>query len=259
MRAMNEICPIGEVVAMAGLSTTVTDADRAVLQMLKDDVEDDCRQFCGHGISQPKADYIEYHPKTDRNRIGDPFVDLVGTQVTIRRAAHKGEFITLNNGYVRSITELREDPDAWHEQESDDFGASTVLTEGTDFALVVDERDASDVTLSICGKVERIGAPWPSKAGTIKVTYDAGFTAAELDAQYRWVKGVVREETLFRFKLAKSSQGTDPGAGPVESFSIGGQVTVKYATKAVEQAVTRELQGSTRRKLNKIRRLPLWS
>ena len=256
---MTEIVPLGEVIALLGIGGTITESQRAVLQMLKDDVEGDTREYVNHGISQPTSDYIEYHPLEDRRPgLGPPLVEFSGNTVHLQPAVHRGNLIGLRNGMVRSIAEIREDYDGRWEQESDDFPLSTVLTEGDDFALRADSKNANGVFLSMAGLVERLSGDWPARAGTVRVTYMAGLTVAELDTRrWQWIKGVLREETAKRFKYRQGLSGTDPGMGAVKQFSIGGQISVTYGTADVEAMSMGELTPTTKRRLFKIKRLDL--
>lgn len=231
MATYPEICPIEEIIAYLGLGATLSDADQGLLTMLKGHVEDAARRYVRHGITQPTTSYVEYHPRSDRAAFGEEILSLSGTTVTLNRQSDNGHVIVLGNGFVRSITTVYEDFDAYFGQDASDFAAATLLTSGSDYYLLT-ENTVGGTALSKSGMLIRRSGNWPNRAGTVKVTYVAGFTAAELDDQFRDIKLAIMEEVVNTFKIAKSRAGVDPGGGPVESFSIGGQVSISYDTSS---------------------------
>lgn len=255
--AQTEIVDLSEVIILLGLQATLTDADRGLLTMLKTHIENDARRYVRHNITQPASDYIEFHPRTDRTRFGAEIIELSGNVVSLQQASIGGNIIQLDQIFVRSITDVREDFDAYFGIESGDFPASTSLTEGTDFYMRVEESIGSPATnLNKTGHLFRRSGNWPSRAGTVKVTYNAGFTAAELDSDYSDIKMTIMEEVAFRFKKAKTLSGVEAGFGPLRSYSIGGQIAVTFdtstdATKTGQSGMLRESE----RRLYKYRRL----
>ena len=255
--AQPEIVDLSEIILYLGLQATLTDADNGLLTMLKTHVENDARRYVRHNITQPEDEYIEFHPRTDRTRFGAEIVELSGDIVTLQQSSIGGNIIQLDHIFVRSITEVREDFDGYFGIESGDFPASTALTEGTDFYMRVEESIGSPATdLNKTGHLIRRSGNWPSRAGTVKVTYNAGFTATELDSDYSDIKLTIIKEVAFRFKESKTMQGTEVGFGPVRSFSVGGQVAVAFdttsdATKTGQSGMLRESE----RRLFKYKRL----
>jgi len=244
-----------EIVIFLGFQVTLTDADKGLLTMLKTHVENSARRYVRHNITQPANDYVEIHPRTDRTRVGAEIVELSGDVVSLQRSSIGGDVIQLDQIFVRSITEVREDFDGHFGSEASDFPAGSVLTEGTDYYMRVEEI-INSTDLNKTGHLLRRSGTWPSRAGTVKVTYNAGFTAAELDGEYSDIKLLIIEEVAMRFKKAKIMQGTDPGFGPLRSFSIGGEVSYAFdtasdATKTGQSGMLRE----TERRLFKYRRL----
>ena len=253
--AQPEIVDLSEIIIYLGLQATLVDADKGLLTMLKTHVENDARRYVRHNITQPVNDYVEFHPRMDRTRFGAEIIELSGDVVSFQQASIGGNIIQLDHIYVRSITEVREDFDGYFGSEANDFPAGSVLTEGTDYYMRVEERIGS-TDLNKTGHLIRRSGNWPSRAGTVKVTYNAGFTAAELDSEYTDIKFAIIEEVASRFKKSKTMGGIEAGGGPLRSFSIGGEITVAFdtstdATKTGQSGLLRE----TERRLFKYRRL----
>ncbi len=255
--AQPEIVDISEIIIYLGLQATLTDADHGLLTMLKTHVENDARRYVRHNITQPSSDYVEFHPRTDRTRFGAEIVELSGDVVTLQQSSIGGNIIQLDQIFVRSITEVRVDFDAYFGIESGDFPASTLLTEGTDYYMPVEESIGSPATnLNKTGHLIRRSGNWPSRGGTVKATYNAGFTATELDSDYSDIKLTIIKEVVFRFKESKTMGGVEAGFGPLKSFSIGGEIAVTFdtasdATKTGRSGMLRESE----RRLFKYRRL----
>ena len=253
--AQPEIVDLSEIIIYLGLQTTLTDSDKGLLTMLKTHSENDARRYVRHNITQPTSDYVEFHPRTNRTRFGAEIVELSGDVVSLQQASIGGDIIQLDQIFVRSITEVREDFDGYFGSEASDFPAGSVLTEGTHYYMRVEER-INSTDLNKTGHLLRRSGNWPSRAGTVKVTYNAGFTAAELDSEYSDIKLTIIEEVAFRFKKSKTMQGTEGGFGPLKSFSIGGEVSYSFdttsdAAKTGQSGLLRESE----RRLFKYRRL----
>jgi len=65
-------------------------------------------------------------------------------------------------------------------QKSGSFGASTELTAGTQYYIDTVTSDGDGSIYGASGILIRIGTGWPNEHGSLKVTYTAGYTSAEL-------------------------------------------------------------------------------
>lgn len=229
------------------------DADGAVLRMLRQFTESQARAFVGHCISQNTITH-EYQRREDIGcgieRSAD-VIDITGDTVYVGGGAisNEGHILQLDNGFVRSITEVREDPAARFGQGSSDFGASTVLTAGTNYFLELDRSG-----LSRAGRVHRVNGAWSSAPGTIRITYVAGFTKAELADEFAYVKQALLEDMQAKFMALRSQRSA--GGGPVKKESYVGDYTVEYDTGRASAAMS-ELSDGTKAKLQPIRRIAL--
>lgn len=232
MSALPEILPIAEAIASLGLGATLTDADEGLLNVLKGMVEDDAREFCRHGITQPSSAYTEYYPQTDRELPSQPGefanLDVSGNLAHLVRETNQGQYLQLTNIFVQddASLEFREDYNAVFGQGSGDFGSSTILTQGTEYYL-----ELSESGLSKSGRVVRMNTDWSAKAGTIQATYNAGLSTSDLDDKYRFVKFSILEELVHRFGVFKGRAGNAGAPGPIKAESIAGEWSVTYATE----------------------------
>lgn len=95
--------------------------------------------------------------------------------------------LLLKNRPVRSITSVNEDTGGYFGQGSSAFASSTLLTVGTDYAWVVDYDRAGDGTdeASRSGKLIRLSGGWPTRPGSVKVVYTAGWEQANIPGAIR--------------------------------------------------------------------------
>jgi len=222
-----EIVSRGEIVAYLGLGASLSEADGGLIELLRGMVENEVRRYCGHEITRPAEPYVSYLPAANDRPPAEPLLALESE----RSAVDDGRILQLPHPFVRTDgLEVRVDPGASAGQGSGDFGDETQLTAGVDYFL-----DADDEGLSRSGQLIHLGSGWPRRARTVRATYFAGFTAAELDGAYSDVKLAVLDEVALRFRQAKSRQGADAvGTGSIRSESIGGEYSVTYAPAEVE-------------------------
>ncbi|HTI50342.1 MAG TPA: hypothetical protein VL475_05305, partial [Planctomycetaceae bacterium] len=154
--SLAEICPLSEIIAELGLGDSVTDKDRSLLNATKSRVENAVRQYLDTDVSQPSSDYVLYLPNRRVVTDANEFVDVTPQKrVTFRLATDQGDVLQLPMSWVRSITEVREDYDAYGGQGSSVFTSDTLLVAGQDYWL-----DEDSPGMSRTGHVMRIGAPW---------------------------------------------------------------------------------------------------
>jgi hypothetical protein len=226
--------------------------DTQLLMRLREWTEMQARRYCRWGIAQ--ATYTdEYHRREDIGT-GDfsDVLDVQGDNVYLRdNPTPDGEILQLDNGYVTSITTLHEDQSAYFGQGGSDFAAATLLTEGTHFV-----PEYENGTFCKSGRIIRINRNWSSRPGTIKVTYVAGFTAAQLNDEYSFVKEAVLEEMQSKFSRVK--QQRSGGGGPLRKVTYHGDVSYEYATASGGRGGGMlELSDASKSKLSTIRRLAL--
>lgn len=228
-------------------------SDMNLLRLIRDQVEQMARAYVRHDITQPSSDYVEYYPRrTLVSPIGsetDEWFDIANTQVTTSSKRSAENIIVLRQKFVRSITGVWEDLSAYFGKGSNDFDSTTKLTEGTDYVLDYIKDGLCDT-----GRLIRINRSWPSTPGTVKVQYNAGLTASELDDQYQFVKLALLDEIDLRYRYRKGYRDrSGPGAGPLAAFSIPGDFSERYDTTLVNAIMLGTLLPGTKKKLQPIR------
>ena len=228
--AMPEICTVAECVAYMSAGDSITTAQRSLLEFIKNATEADARSFCRHNITQPTTPYVHFLPDRRMSSLDAPLImaEVYGNKVVGVTEVTHGEALQCPQAFLRSIAEIRADYLGYAGDRSGSFDSTTIITSGVDYFI-----DWDEVGLCRSGIVYRTGPNWPPLPRSVKCTYTSGFTAAELDAEYNFVKFAVIEETVMRFKLAKTRQGTgSDGVYPVKSESFGQEYSVTYSDAA---------------------------
>ena len=259
MPTLNPIVPFVE--ARDYLNVSTASSDERLLNLVKRHVEHLARNYVGWGISQPRDTasdpHVEYHPlghRSVREGATSDEVDVVNDKAVFSNLGGEPDVIQLRQKFVRndSTLEVREDEDADFDQGTSDFPSSSVLTQGTDYVLEVDEPN-----LSKSGRLSRLVSNWPAKPGTVKVTFNAGLTATELDEQYPDIKLVLMEEIAMQFRESKARQGVGHGVGPVVRESVSGEFSRTYDNRMSLDRARNQLSLRTQRQLQPYRLLPL--
>lgn len=233
---------------------TACDENADLLKLAKNFAESYARKFVGHGIIQ--TTYTNEYQR--RFQIGGDvhyeMVQMVGDTVYSGRETSSldGHILQLDNGFVRSITDLREDANAYFGQGTSDFGASTALTEGTDFNL-----EMKDDNFSKTGRVIRINRDWSSKPGTVRITYSAGLTSSELSNEYLFVKAALLDDMEERYVGELKRRASRESSGPIKKEVYHGDYTVEYDVSGSVKRLSSDLSQKTKQELQPIRRMSL--
>ena len=209
--------------------------DAELLWMIQRFVESAARKFVRHGIT--RQSYTEYHRKTnigpnDSYGTVSGEYELIGDRVySPSRMNTHGDYLQLDNGFVRSVASVYEDYSAEFGQGSGDFPASTLLTAGTDYAIELDESG-----LSKSGRLIRINRGWSTNPGTIKVTYTAGFAPSELDGEWSHLKLALLHDIAEAFNEARSQKSG--GYGALKKEVIIGDIQREYAVDTKSKTST---------------------
>ncbi len=231
----------------------VAEAESQLLAMMQQWTESQARQFVGHVITRGTITN-EFQRRDDigGGGYGGVPVNVGGSVVYAGGYAGTGpvggHFLQLDNGFVRSVSDCREDMSALFGQGASDFSAGTALTVGTDFFLELDSTG-----LSKSGRLIRNGRDWSSKPGTIRITYIAGLSPAELDDAYSFVKQALLEDIQAKFNSVMSQRG---GKGAVKKENWVGDYSVEYEAGSGSRSQFGLSQG-TREKLSPIKRINL--
>lgn len=215
------IASIAEIRVYLNKAASITDAELALLNMLHPLVESAVKVYLQQELE--RTTYTEYLPigtATERDgllRDADD-ISVHGSRVIINGGTDRSSFLQLKHLPVSATgIEIREDTGANAGQESESFGDSTLLVQGEDYFLDVDDPTNG---ISRSGIVHRIGA-WPTEPRSIKVTYLGGFTSAQFAGSLAGaLKLAVITEVANRFWETRSKQ-TTRGIGVIQSERIG--------------------------------------
>lgn len=239
--------PTDDVEVFFGISCCDDTSASRLLQLVTRWTESQARKWVGHGISQ-NTYTAEYH-RRDRLDSFDSIenLEVIGDSVYLdSHSPADGHILKLDNAFVRSITEVRMDPAGNFGFTSGSFGSSTVLVEGTDYFLELDSTG-----LSKSGRLIRNNAAWPNRPGSVKVTYVAGFSAAELNADYSFVKEALLLEMRSKFNAMWSQQGTAAASGVKKKETYVGDYSVEYVVDSASS--TSALLDATKHALGPIK------
>jgi hypothetical protein len=180
------------------------------------------------GIEQDT--YVEYYPQQHQQSVqeGDPHY-ILNRSGTMAVPAYflAQNLIQLRQFAVRSITEAREDASGFFGQVAGSFGANTILTSGNDYFLHLEQATlAGGQPISWSGLMERRAFWWPSVAGSLKITYVAGLTAAELNGRWSVFKTACLEEIADLYIRALTIAGGQHA--DLESQTLGGGASTAF-------------------------------
>lgn len=129
---------------------------------------------------------------------------------------------------IRSITSLYIDYDARNGSRSGAFAAGSLKVEGTDFWPNYDGIDSSGNKICCDGVIRSMGR-WPTVAGSVKITYVAGYSTSELDGSDSVINAspikdaAIVEAALRARKVFITSKNSRVGhlPGPLTSENLG--------------------------------------
>lgn len=164
---------------------TLTAAGQSLVTLYHPLIEGRVKEFLGYAVEE--ATYTEYYPATSVNRWadGDPInggYDLLGGQAVPRQRGNiSRQVLRLREVPVRVITAVYENPGAFFTAGGTWPAASLLPTN----AYYLDSLDG-DFCWS--GWLYRQNGLWSTQARTIKVTYEAGMSSAEILAKRPAIK-----------------------------------------------------------------------
>lgn len=197
--------------------TTVTADQQDFLSMTAPFIQKQIEKVIGTPIEQ--ATITEYYPDkiTNFSAGGDFFVGnwdvLNGRVVSQVRGEQSRKVLGLRKGWVRSITEIRENLGAW-DTAGGSFPDSSILPTSA-YYLDIDE-DA----ISRTARVVRNHGIWTRELRCIKITYTYGLTQGEINSDYTDLKLALLTavQAFYIGTVMRSNAGAS--GGPVASVSI---------------------------------------
>lgn len=216
------ILAFSDVLTALGISDTVTDKQRSLIQMIMPLAEGAVRDYIKYDPCYKL--HTEYYPERDifNGDLGsDLYLDKIGDRAVVMAEGELSPVIQLAHLPVREMVSVYEDPGARGGQGSDDFASGTQLISGSDFQL-----DYLRDGYSQSGFLFRIGKGWSGRRRSVKVIYYAGYTDAELDGTAE--AGIDAQGLKYAALIAATSAYTEisawqkggSGVGPLRSESI---------------------------------------
>lgn len=201
---MANIISIEQLVAELG---SPSGASLTIVQQVHPRVEAAVKKLLDYDpVNGTRTEFYPVHVEPARNEQAGEW-DIIGGKAVL--AVEGNDALILRGRPVRSITDVREDYDRA-------FGADTIIP-ASEYWLDLDEAG-----LSRSGILYRKYGSWPNEPRTVRVTYVAGWTAAELatgegaDLPLAVVKTV--RHHLQKELAARSSGGKASGLIVSESF-----------------------------------------
>lgn len=176
---MSKIVDISESLLVLGLSGTVTETERAIVQMCITAAEGAIQRYLRYQPAQ--VTHTEFYPQMDISSQGRASVWEVNDTVAYERTLASGDADQLQLQHIplRSVTSLKVDYDGRNGTREGSFGDSTAWVEGTDFFPNYDSLDSLGAKFCSDGMIRSEGR-WPNVVGSVKIVYVAGYTATEL-------------------------------------------------------------------------------
>ncbi len=179
---MSSIVDVSEVLLECGLSSSVTDEERAIANQAIAKAEGAIRSFLHY--DPVRKTHTEFYPQQDTSQQrGYSRWEAEGDQAIYRTVARAATTeLQLVHIPIREITSINVDYGAKSGTADDAFDSETLKVEGTDYWANYDSVDSDGNSVCMDGIVRSYGA-WPTTPGTVKVVYVAGYTEAEFHGQ----------------------------------------------------------------------------
>ena len=222
------IVDISEVLLDLGLSSSVTDEERAIVTASIRRAEGAVKRFIRYDPKQITR--TEYYPQQNLALGNTPSIWEVNDSVAYQRQLSTGATSELYIRHVpiRSITTIHIDYDGRAGTRSGAFGTDTLKEEGTDYWPNFDGVD--DDGNSICRDgILRSQGLWPTSPGTVKIVYVAGYSQKEFHGGCSIIDATpileaIVDESVRRAKkvfISKKQTGAGFASGPIISESLG--------------------------------------
>lgn len=180
---MTTIASEAEARASLGLMSTITDEERAMLNLFLPEAEGAVIGHLGYDPVQRSA--VEYYPRADPSG----GIGVVGSAWDVDSNHRRAELygvrgrapifptLQLERLPVRDVTDLRIDYDGRFGQQTGSFGNASQKTKGTDFWMETDQPNYCPTGCLFAN------SQWPMEPGTVRVTYLAGYSPDELQGR----------------------------------------------------------------------------
>jgi hypothetical protein len=227
---MGTIVDPSEIILDLGLSASITDEERGIIQAAITRAEGAVKRYIRYDPTQQSR--TEYYPSQNyaRSHAGSVWEVSGGTAYQRNVSQESTSELQVRHIPIRSTPtiDLRVDYDGRSGTQAGSFGATSQKVEGTDFWPNYDRDDSSGDQVCSDGIIRSVGL-WPTQAGSVKIVYTAGYSDEEMHGQDSIIDAspimdAVVEEAIRRAKKAfVNMKQTVAGwvAGPMKSEKLG--------------------------------------
>jgi len=233
------IADISEVLLQLGLSSTITEEERAIAYTSLKMAEGAVKRFLRYDPMQQSR--TEFYPMQGSIGGGDGIWEVNDNSAYMRARSGGSDQLQLTHIPIRSITTLHIDYDGRFGQKSGAFADSTLKTSGVDYWMNGDGIDGENDLFCRDGILHSPGL-WPTQPGSIKIVYVAGYTESEFRGTQQILDATpiletIIQETVRRMKKAMvTMKQTGSGWGSIKiseslgdySYSVDGSSLNKY-------------------------------
>jgi hypothetical protein len=226
---MGKIVDISEVLLQLGLSSSVTEEERAIASVAISRAESAVIRHLKYNPAQ--AERTEFYPQQNMSISGRGVWEANEANAYFRHySSATTNALQVQHLPIRSspAIDLRIDYDGRHGTQTGAFSTETKKVEGQDFWPNYDGHDSDGNSLCKSGLIRSIGL-WPTESGAVRITYTGGYSEAELHGQDSVIDAApildsVIDEAVRRFKKAYMDRKQAMAgftAGPFTSESLG--------------------------------------
>lgn len=221
------IADLSELLLQLGLSATCTETERAIAQAALRSATSAVVRHLKYNPVQ--STHTEYYPQMDMGRQGREGIwEANDTEAYIRHVSEAStNELQIKNIPIRSITSLYVDYDGRSGTRTGSFAAETLKVAGSDYWANFDLVDSAGNKVCTDGIIRAQGT-WPDLAGSVKITYVAGYTATELRGEDTVIdaglifEAVIDEAVRRVLKIYSRSKNRLAGfVGPLTSENLG--------------------------------------
>jgi len=241
LKSGGRIVDLSEVLLELGLSGTITDEEMAVSATALERAEAAVCRFLQYDPFQQER--TEFYPQaTLRSSRREGVWEVANDQAVLRQLSEAStDELQLRHIPIRSISSLRIDYDGRAGTQATSFAAETEKVEGTDFWPNYTMFDSASAGVCFDGILRSVGL-WPVVAGTVRVTYTAGYSQAELHGQDMLIDAAPIGEAIVRtavrnvrrmFAAKKHTQGWIAGTITGERLGDYNYTVDPYSAKSL--------------------------
>lgn len=177
-----------ELRAALGLTETITDVERGLIQLILPAVSSRVNKFLGYNPEQavrtelvPRSEIAGGPAMQGPNTDYDYISNTSNTRAILRPYASQGRTLQLSYLPIRAVVSLYLNQAAYAGQATNAFPSTCLMTQGSDFWVEFDEPLASDPMKGYgpSGCLFSQGI-WPVTPASVKVSYRAGYSPTEL-------------------------------------------------------------------------------